>query len=245
MGTEVQPSGGRRDNIRVPWSVTFHDQILTCSFCSDTFVSCWRCPSRYPCSDRAPMSVFTLLQRALPSSLPWKRRHSSINKGKEREVEISSHDTHEDTFPSGNENSEHRRTTLQRDVFDTMHIAVKMSPDSSMTPDDSTSETPETASDSGPEYQIDQISDNDDYMPTCTRVSRLVRWASIVRNRDRWTKEQENQLLNARAQLTRCQKAWSSEQELWLDYVRSPIDTPRVRIWMTTLYLPRPPKNTV
>lgn len=175
------------------------------------------CP-RHPCSNRAPMSVFTLVQRALPFSLPWKRRHSTTSKGKEREIEASNHDGPEDTFQSSDENPS---TILPRDVVDTVHIAVKTSPDSSMIPDDSSSGMFEMDSDSESEYQIDQMSDNDDTnSPTRTRISRIVRWTSIVRSRRRWTPAQENQLLNARVQLARCQKAWSSEQELWLDYVR-------------------------
>jgi hypothetical protein len=49
----------------------------------------------------------------------------------------------------------------------------------------------------------------------------LVSWDGVkdrVRT-PRWTAEQERKLVNARAELARCQKAWSSEQELWLKCV--------------------------
>lgn len=181
------------------------------------------------------MSFFILVQRALPFSLARKRRHSASSKGKGREVEIPWPDTHENTFQSRNEATRHPRTILPRDVVDTVHVAVKTSQDPSTTPDDPASETPGTDSAPDSEYQIDQICCTDDNPPH-TPVFRVVRWASIVRHRDRWTEDQEKQLVYARAQLARCQKAWSSEQELWLDYVRlfhSPFGNRRARIWMT------------
>lgn len=52
-----------------------------------------------------------------------------------------------------------------------------------------------------------------------SRLVRIVSWASIVGDRSRWTMEQERELAMAESQLARCQKAWSSEQELWLAYV--------------------------
>ncbi|PLN85756.1 hypothetical protein BDW42DRAFT_131681 [Aspergillus taichungensis] len=45
---------------------------------------------------------------------------------------------------------------------------------------------------------------------------RAVSWASIVGDRPRWTEEQERELEIAEVELRRCQKAWSSEQEVWL-----------------------------
>ncbi|OJJ44326.1 hypothetical protein ASPZODRAFT_144902 [Penicilliopsis zonata CBS 506.65] len=50
--------------------------------------------------------------------------------------------------------------------------------------------------------------------------SRLVRVVSVVRTRRRWTGEQERDLSIAEHELARCQKAWSSEQELWLAYIK-------------------------
>ncbi|KAL4897304.1 hypothetical protein BDV59DRAFT_198701 [Aspergillus ambiguus] len=53
------------------------------------------------------------------------------------------------------------------------------------------------------------------------RLARIVSWASIVGDRNRWTMEQERELAIAESQLARCQKAWSSEQELWLAYIKA------------------------
>lgn len=183
------------------------------------------------------MSVLTLVQRALPFSLPWKRRHST-SKGKEKEVEATTHEAHEDGLQSGNEDAEYPSTTLPCDVFDTVHIAVRQCPDPSVMLDDSSSETSGTNSDSESEYLVDQISYTNS--PSArAQLSRLVSWASIVRNRHRWTNKQEKELTNARLQLARCQKAWSSEQELWLDYVRivsssSELPIRAVPNWMTS-----------
>ncbi|PYI02251.1 hypothetical protein BO78DRAFT_225275 [Aspergillus sclerotiicarbonarius CBS 121057] len=49
---------------------------------------------------------------------------------------------------------------------------------------------------------------------------RIVSWASLVGDRCRWTMEQERKLAIARSELARCQKAWSSEQELWLAHIK-------------------------
>ncbi|KAL4907966.1 hypothetical protein BDW74DRAFT_148320 [Aspergillus multicolor] len=49
---------------------------------------------------------------------------------------------------------------------------------------------------------------------------RLVSWDGVREQaRSRWTMEQEEKLAHARAELARCQKAWSSEQEIWLQCV--------------------------
>ncbi|KAL4748154.1 hypothetical protein BDW72DRAFT_205871 [Aspergillus terricola var. indicus] len=46
---------------------------------------------------------------------------------------------------------------------------------------------------------------------------RIVSWDGVKEQaRSRWTTEQEEKLEHARAELARCQKAWSSEQEVWL-----------------------------
>lgn len=50
-------------------------------------------------------------------------------------------------------------------------------------------------------------------------LARVVSWAKIVGDGCRWTKEQAQQLAVAERELARCQKAWSSEQEVWLAYV--------------------------
>ncbi|PWY80364.1 hypothetical protein BO94DRAFT_587817 [Aspergillus sclerotioniger CBS 115572] len=53
-----------------------------------------------------------------------------------------------------------------------------------------------------------------------TGLVRIVSWASLVGDRCRWTMEQERKLAIARSELARCQKAWSSEQELWLAHIK-------------------------
>ncbi|KAL4778076.1 hypothetical protein BJX76DRAFT_363072 [Aspergillus varians] len=51
---------------------------------------------------------------------------------------------------------------------------------------------------------------------------RLVSWDSVKdQARPRWTMEQEEKLVHARAELARCQKAWSSEQEIWLKCIET------------------------
>lgn len=168
------------------------------------------------------MSVFTIIQRAFPFSLPWKRRPST-SKGKEneKELESSDHDSHEEEPRFGKFIAESPSTTLHRDVSDTLHVAVKQSPgpDPTASLDDSSGESSETDSDSEPKYQTHSPS-NTDAAPARSQVARVVRWASIVRSRCRWTSEQEKELQRAEKHLARCQKAWSSEQELWLAYVR-------------------------
>ncbi|KAL4870917.1 hypothetical protein BDV12DRAFT_164908 [Aspergillus spectabilis] len=49
---------------------------------------------------------------------------------------------------------------------------------------------------------------------------RLVSWDGVRDQvRTKWTVEQEEKLVHARAELARCQKAWSSEQDIWLKCV--------------------------
>ncbi|KAL4921954.1 hypothetical protein BDW62DRAFT_99268 [Aspergillus aurantiobrunneus] len=49
---------------------------------------------------------------------------------------------------------------------------------------------------------------------------RLVSWDGVKdQARSRWTMEQEKKLLHAQEELARCQKAWSSEQDVWLKCV--------------------------
>ncbi|KAE8318448.1 hypothetical protein BDV39DRAFT_168977 [Aspergillus sergii] len=54
-----------------------------------------------------------------------------------------------------------------------------------------------------------------------SRLVRVVSWASIVCDKCRWTAEQERELAIAQSELGRCQKAWSSEQELWLSHIEA------------------------
>jgi hypothetical protein len=180
------------------------------------------------------MSVLTIVQRAFPFALPWKRR-SSTDKGKEKEIDIeiytSDRDSHEHIHfgthdaENGFPGTTFSPKSLQCDVSHTLHIAVKPSPDHTTSPEDSLSESSETNSDSESQFDNDirrRLSHGSSASSSTrgARLARVVSWASIVRSRCRWTNEQEKQLLMAEKQLARCQKAWSSEQELWLTYVR-------------------------
>ncbi|KAL3482298.1 hypothetical protein BJX99DRAFT_252557 [Aspergillus californicus] len=69
-----------------------------------------------------------------------------------------------------------------------------------------------------------EIESDDDIDPldistvsTSARRANLVSWDGVKdRVRCRWTEEQERKLVYAHAELKRCQKAWSSEQDVWL-----------------------------
>ncbi|KAJ5861748.1 uncharacterized protein N7529_009058 [Penicillium soppii] len=162
------------------------------------------------------MSVFTIVHRAIPP-LPWKRRTSLKGKShlKVHEIEISEkNDIPEPTPESDSEPSMHR------DVYKTVQIAVRNDAREDPIRSQSAPPTPENKpnpdSASAPESRASSSA-----APTRAQLTRAVSWASIVRSRDRWTVEQERELVHAQRQLERCQKAWSSEQEVWLAYVRS------------------------
>lgn len=163
------------------------------------------------------MSVITIVQRALPFSLYWKRRHSA---SKEKEANPGSPDLaiHEDEL-FGNQSTDSSGTTLHHDVSDAVHIAVKQPVNDTTKPDAS---SPESDLDSDSKHETHRLSDSSQ---ACAReqLCRAVSWASIVRSQSRWTKEQERQLWMAEKQLRKCQKAWSSEQEIWLAYVCFPV----------------------
>ena len=181
------------------------------------------------------MSVLTLVQRALPSSLPWKRRSSasSSSKGKEKELDSDyGSSTYDSDFPEKTLPAEITPPTptstrpLHRDVSraHALHIAVSAGPDHPHPPHESkfgfefefeSESSPEHKHKSGPRSGTDRLSRVSRRSAFCREVS----WASIVRSRCRWTNEQERELVMAERQLARCQKAWSSEQELWLSYV--------------------------
>ncbi|KAJ5211925.1 uncharacterized protein N7498_003571 [Penicillium cinerascens] len=160
------------------------------------------------------MSVIAIVQRALPFSLPWKRRQST-SKEKDPELKSPDQESHEEP-PPGNQSAEYPCTTLQCDVLDALHIAVRQPRDQNTNSGASSSET-DSGSES--EHQTHRLSDR----TACAReqFSRAVSWASIIRNQCRWTKKQEKQLVMAEKQLKRCQKAWSSEQEVWLAYIKT------------------------
>lgn len=71
---------------------------------------------------------------------------------------------------------------------------------------------------------VDVDDDDDEYASPSKRV-RIISWRldnnKMVPGRCRWTLEQEKRLKVAQQQLARCQKAWSSEQEVWLKHVCS------------------------
>ncbi|KAJ5390387.1 uncharacterized protein N7496_001455 [Penicillium cataractarum] len=169
------------------------------------------------------MSVLTIVHRAFPFALPWKRR-SSTDKGKDKEIDIevytSDRDSH-DHFHLGTLDADTPTpgtASLHCDVSHTLHIAVKPSPDHTTSPEDS-SESSGTDSDSESQFENDHRRPSHGSASSArARLARVVSWASIVRSQCRWTNEQEKQLLMAEKQLARCQKAWSSEQEVWIAY---------------------------
>lgn len=180
------------------------------------------------------MSVMTIVHRAFAAGLPWKRRLSTDKgKGKETDTDVSSSGRDSlEHIHFGTHNADIPGPTLQPlhshcDVSPGLHVAVKPGLDHTTRPEDSPDypDGPESfEADSDAESQVEHETR---FPPHCssssTRASlaHVVRWASIVRSRCRWTKEQERELLMAEKQLARCQKAWSSEQELWLAYVRA------------------------
>lgn len=175
------------------------------------------------------MSVFTLVQRALPFPLSWKRRPSaSSSKGKEKDDDLyfntSDHDSdlYHDPEKFGIPFTEVPRSPLHSD---TVHIAVKQKAISSFavkseySPSEYSETVPEPVSEFDPPRNKGQVLSLSRSRSRSTRFGREVSWASIVRSRCRWTSEQEKELLMAEKQLARCQKAWSSEQELWISYI--------------------------
>ncbi|KAJ6115606.1 hypothetical protein N7523_006023 [Penicillium sp. IBT 18751x] len=160
------------------------------------------------------MSVITIVQRALPFALPWKRRHST-NKEKDSDPESPDLAFHEDEL-FGNQLTDSPGTTLHYDVSDAVHVAVKQPLDDTTNPDAS---GPESDTDSESEYETHRLSDHSQ-AGAREQLGRAVNWASIVRSHSRWTKKQERQLWIAEKELRRCQKAWSSEQEVWLAYIQ-------------------------
>lgn len=167
------------------------------------------------------MSVFTIVHRALPPlSLPWKRRTSL--KGKSPELEIlSEKDTILSNSPSISPHAQNNEPIfMRRDVHGPVQVAVKAHANHETSTPQSASSAPENipdpASDSTSENRVHYSSQT---RPTRPQLVRAVSWASIIRSRDRWTVEQERELVHAQRQLERCQKAWSSEQEVWLSYV--------------------------
>lgn len=81
--------------------------------------------------------------------------------------------------------------------------------------------------DEGPNSsQSDDDNDDDEYGATSSsryKRVRIISWRldnhKMRPGRCRWTLEQERRLQVAQQELARCQKAWSSEQEVWLKHV--------------------------
>ena len=79
----------------------------------------------------------------------------------------------------------------------------------------------------------DSLYDDDDYDDSNSsskpRTVRIISWQlgdltqTQTPGRCRWTLEQERELQLAQQELARCQKAWSSEQEVWLKQVFIPL----------------------
>ncbi|KAF7719773.1 Uncharacterized protein PECH_006874 [Penicillium ucsense] len=170
------------------------------------------------------MPVLAAVQRAFPLGLSWKRRPSA-DKGKARETVSPSYPL-DHVFQDGAIHLEMKSAnvsgpfSLHGDDSHSLHIAVKPAadhPNQYLCSDEFLRKS--VADDSDFEWE--------DYPPASVRtasararLSRVVHWASIVQSQSRWTHEQEKRLRLAQKQLAICQKAWSSEQELWLDHVR-------------------------
>lgn len=152
------------------------------------------------------MSVFTIVHRALPPLSLWKRRTSLKGKAPSTEIEISEKNNLPESTPVSNPEYD----PMHHDVYTTVQVAVSADAETPQpTPH------PEIIPDAKPECRAS----SSETLPTRAQLARAVSWASIVRSQDRWTAEQEKELVHAQRQLEKCQKAWSSEQEVWLVYV--------------------------
>jgi hypothetical protein len=174
------------------------------------------------------MSAFTVIQRALPFSLRWKRRLSTSNTN-EKEIEFFDDNSDHADMNSDGCDIQTSSPDLECDISNTVHLAVKSGLGTN------TGLFPGIDNFKHIELDVNSVSDEESAfedksqsLPPCINIdrsdrSRLIRavsWANIVRSRCRWTQEQEQQLQLAMKELARCQKAWSSEQGLWLTHVR-------------------------
>ncbi|KAF9251854.1 hypothetical protein DTO013E5_1123 [Penicillium roqueforti] len=171
------------------------------------------------------MSVFTIVYRALPPlPLPWKRRTSLKGKSPELEIHIDEKNPgSSDSDISPHAEDQHNGTVfMHRDVHGPVQVAVKTHAHHNAPTPQSLSSTPDNIPGpaSGPASEC-RVHYSSQARPTRAQLDRAVSWASIIRSRDRWTAEQERELVHAKRQLGRCQKAWSSEQEVWLTYVQA------------------------
>lgn len=173
------------------------------------------------------MSLLTLVQRVFPFSF-WKRRNSST-KGSERDSDRDDlvNRDHQDSNPVFGCSAEPPSPELHCDVPNAVHVAVNQIPEPEQVDDSAQTEVDtDSDSDSISEHQIQECTEPGN--SSAPSLFRGVSWASIVRTECRWSNQQEKQLYMAEKQLARCQKAWSSEQELWLGYVRFPHLPPSV-----------------
>ncbi|KAJ5293709.1 hypothetical protein N7508_008530 [Penicillium antarcticum] len=171
------------------------------------------------------MTMFTIVQRALPPlSLPWRRRSSLKGKSPETDFDLTNNGT--DTEPNG-PNAEHIASTdLHSDVSPSSplqaHLAVRDDARESAEFLQPICATPSNMSELESDSTSARCSRSTEKARSArAECARAVSWASIVRSQCRWTFEQEKELLHAQRQLARCQKAWSSEQELWLTCVQA------------------------
>ncbi|CAG7917768.1 unnamed protein product [Penicillium olsonii] len=148
------------------------------------------------------MSVFTIVHRALPPLSLWKRRNSTT-KGKSPSTEFQISEKNNLPEPTD-------QAFMHHDVH-TVQVAVRGNAKIHRQP------TQPSVPEGHPEPECRASSS--ETLPTRAQLARAVSWASIVRSQDRWTAEQEKELVHAQRQLEKCQKAWSSEQEVWLVYV--------------------------
>jgi hypothetical protein len=169
------------------------------------------------------MTVFTIVQRALPPlSLPWRRRSSSKGKAPESELDFSNYGFQSE--PNGPNAGHDASADLHSDVSTSSplqaNLAVRDDALESAEFLQSMCATPDNMSEVESEAtSTRRLRFTEKARSTRTELARAVSWASIVRTQCRWTFEQEKELLHAQRQLARCQKAWSSEQELWLSCV--------------------------
>ncbi|KAF4178665.1 hypothetical protein CNMCM8927_000299 [Aspergillus lentulus] len=110
-------------------------------------------------------------------------------------------DYDEDTFSSSDTNTNTDTDTDTSSVF-TPDLAVRAQP-------------ADAEADAG-----SSSSSNHPHNGNRKRLVRIVSFKSIAHERSRWSSSQERELAIAEHELARCQKAWSSEQELWLEYIK-------------------------
>lgn len=108
-------------------------------------------------------------------------------------------------------------TTLNNDTDDAVHLDARDLTDaksSSTFDDDVISDDSELEAESGSGFEHEH-----EHASGKSRV-RIITWhLDDSPGGCRWTLEQERELHIALQHLDRCQKAWSSEQEVWLAYV--------------------------